>query len=133
MTAQDAQLGQEIHSEHSLKGRTASATVVVKQGTDGATAHRILAGARAWLLLGQEFQGAADTDAAIQCARAGLTELGEDYADPRNTIDDTGLKILAADERIQKGFPADGASVLLRMLESRIRMYVRLHADHIIR
>lgn len=107
--------------EHSAKGQ-----VLVRQEqrpqAEGA-AHQNLAGSRAWLALGQGRLAAKDTEGAIACGRAGLKELGPRYASPL-AVDDTGLKVAAAEERIKGGHPEDGAQVLLRMLEIRNQLYV---------
>jgi hypothetical protein len=90
-----------------------------------------LAGSRAWLALGTSNIDQERFDDAIACARAGLTELGSDYA-PRDAVDDTGLKLLAAEDLIQNGEAAKGARTMLRMLEARTRLYARRHADVIV-
>jgi hypothetical protein len=53
-------------------------------------------------------------------------KLGDDYR-PRGVKDDTMMKIDAAEERIAEGAIADGAAVLLRMLETRLQLYVQKH------
>ena len=67
---------------------------------------------------------------AVTAAQAGLNELGDDYR-PRGVKDDTMMKIDAAEERIAEGAVADGAAVLLRMLETRIQLYVQNHGPHL--
>lgn len=107
--------------EHSAKGQA-----LLRQETPptaATAAHQNLAGSRAWLALGQGRLSAKDTEGAIACARAGLKELGPRYASPM-AVDDTGMKVLAAEDRIKGGHPEDGAAVLLRMLEIRNQLYV---------
>jgi len=132
MHADSPQAGRTVQKEHSHQGKSATGNVVLTAGTPE-TEHQHLAGARAWLLLGQTFLQVSDAEAAIFCGKAGLSELGDDYADPRTTVDDTGMKILAAENQIQKGLAADGASVLLRMLEIRTQLYSKLHAEQILK
>ncbi len=119
-----------VRAEHSYKGQSATAVVKVWTAPGRPAGHQQLAGSRAWLALGQEFLKHQDPEAAIYCARAGLAELGDDYTDPQ-TVDDTGMKLLAAQERIKKGFAADGATVMLRMLETRTKLYAKLHAAEV--
>jgi hypothetical protein len=88
--------------------------------------HAAAAGGRAWLKLGQARLQAADTNGAIAAAYAGLEDLGRDYAPP-GVRDDTTLKIDAAKERINEGHVADGARVLLRVLDARLQMYLLGH------
>jgi hypothetical protein len=57
--------------------------------------------------------------------------LGNDYAAP-TVSDDTGMKLLAAQDRIETNHIADGATVMLRMLETRIGLYKQLHADELV-
>lgn len=94
------------------------------------TQHAALAGSRAFLLLGQERQRAGDFPRAIAAAKAGLAELGSDYAPPM-TFDDTSLSIGIAQEEVQHGHPARGAERILRALRARIRMYVRKHTPFV--
>ena len=115
-----------VRVERSYMGRTATGMAKVRTLPGSPAGHQRLAGSRAWLALGLEFLKTPDPEAAIHCARAGLAELGDDYTDPQ-TVDDTDMKILAAQERIKKGFAADGATVMLRMLETRTKLYAKLH------
>jgi len=69
---------------------------------------------------------------ALASARDGLEELGPRYIDSQ-AIDDNDLKLAAAEEQIEAGNLADGASVALRVLEMRTRLYRDAHADAIVR
>jgi hypothetical protein len=97
---------------------------------DGASAeeHETLAGARAWLALGRQRLDAGDAEAALVAARSGIAELGSDYHSG-DVIDDTELKLAAADEREQEGELEDAATVTLRVLETRTRLYLTAHPD----
>jgi hypothetical protein len=113
------------HGAASAKG-----VVAIRQATEPAAAtapHLALAGARAWLALGNQALAGKRDDEAIACARAGLNELGHDYAPP-TVEDDTELKVLAADDLIKDGKRSAGAAMLLRMLEERMQLYVRRNA-----
>jgi hypothetical protein len=95
-----------------------------------ASPYRELVGARAWAALGAQSLSAADAQAAVEAARAGLKELGDDYRPP-GVKDDTMLKIDAAEERVAEGAVADGAAVLLRMLDTRMHLYLQKHGPGI--
>jgi hypothetical protein len=90
--------------------------------------HAVLAGARAWLVLGQRGIAAGHFTDAITATRGGLDELGNTYRAP-GVKDDTGMKIDAADEQITEGHSDAGARVLLRVLEARIGLYIEAHPD----
>jgi hypothetical protein len=90
-----------------------------------------LAGSRAFLALGNASLEKERFDDAIACARAGLKELGNDYA-PGDAVDDTTLKLAAAEESIQNGQTPGGARTMMRTLEVRTRLYVKRHADQIV-
>ncbi|HEY0476902.1 MAG TPA: hypothetical protein VGD37_05230 [Kofleriaceae bacterium] len=114
--------------EHAARG---TAIVLAAAKPDPAAApHAELAGARAWAALGAQRLSAGDAADAVTAARAGLEELGDDYR-PRGVKDDTMMKIDAAEERITEGAVADGAAVLLRMLETRIELYVQNHGPDV--
>jgi hypothetical protein len=110
---------------HSGLGRT-----VVRAASAPAPAqapHVKLAGARAWLNVGQERLAAGQAQAAVGCARRGLEELGGDYA-PLTAVDDTVLKLAAAEEELGAGRADNAASTMLRTLEARTRLYVEKHS-----
>lgn len=90
--------------------------------------HAGLAGARAWLSLGQARMAAGSFAEAMAAARAGLDELGTDYAAP-GVKDDTRLKLDAAEERREEGRLDAAARVMLRVLEARIELYPGAHHD----
>src|SRR5947209_4736475 len=81
-----------------------------------------LEASRSWLAQGEERLAANDFEGAISFARQGLSVLGEDYAS-HDVVDDTYLKIAAADEQIENGHLENGASTLLRMLKTRTDLY----------
>ena len=122
-----------IGVERQAAGRSATGVVVVRQEArpdPAAPPHRALAGARAWLALGQLLLDA-DPGGAASCAQAGLDELGREYAPP-GTKDDTGLKLLAARDLVDHGRAADGAAMMLRLLGERLTLYVTLHRATVI-
>lgn len=123
-----------IRVERKHEGQSAPGQVVVRWAGLLDTIklpHAHFAGARAWLALGEKLLAEKDWNGAIACARAGLEELGSDYASPM-AVDDTGLKLHAADDRIQNGYLEDGASIMLRMLAIRTGLYLKLHPSEIL-
>jgi hypothetical protein len=92
--------------------------------------HAALAGSRAYLALGRAQLAADKPSGAVECAQAGLAELGPNYVAP-TAMDDTDLKVLAAEDLVGAGQVADGASTLLRVLEERISLYEQLHASEL--
>jgi hypothetical protein len=113
---------------------TMAGEVVVKQSSAPSAAdapHTGLAGSMAYLALGKSKLAAGDAQNAVDCAKKGIDELGNDYAAP-TVSDDTGMKLLAAQDRIETNHIADGATVMLRMLETRIGLYKQLHADELV-
>jgi hypothetical protein len=121
---------QVVREHRERGGRRGDGEVVVRGPGDGD--HARLAAARAWLELGTRFLCAGEVEEALASARDGLEELGPRYADSQ-AIDDTDLKLAAAEEQIEAGNLADGASVALRVLETRTRLYRDAHADAIVR
>jgi hypothetical protein len=117
-----------IRVERTLGDASADGRVVLRRRELG---HTRLAAARAWATLGRRLQAAAATADAITASRHGLDELGADYA-ARAALDDTALKLAAADDAIADGRHAAGVDILLRVLETRIRLYVERHTDLII-
>lgn len=97
---------------------------------DGASAdeHEALAGARAWLALGSRLVQAGDAAAALAAARSGIDELGRTYR-AAGVKDDTALKLAAAGEREAEGELEDAATVALRVLETRTRLYLQSHPE----
>jgi hypothetical protein len=87
-----------------------------------------LAAARARLAAGQESLAAGKAAEAVACARQGLDELGDDYAPPA-AVDDTVLKLAAAEDLLAAGRADHAASTMLRMLEARARLYAEKHQD----
>ncbi len=93
--------------------------------------HVRLAGARAWLAVGQERLAAGQGAAAVACARRGLEELGPDYA-PLSAGDDTVLKLAAAEGELAASRAENAASTMLRVLEARARLYVEKHQQVVV-
>jgi hypothetical protein len=97
----------------------------------GQEPHVKLAGARAWLNVGQERLVAGQAQASVACARRGLEELGLDYA-PLTAVDDTVLKLAAAEEELAAGRADNAASTMLRTLDARTRLYVEKHRHTVV-
>ena len=114
--------------------RVATGTVGLRRAKatedQSSSPHLKLAGSRAWLTLGEQRLTVQDWTGAIACARAGLEELGQRYAPP-TVADDTELKLSAAELRLREGHAQDAATVMLRILNERTRLYVQLHADEV--
>jgi len=89
------------------------------------------AGARAWLELGNQLLAGGEATGATHCAQSGVAELGDDYAGD-DVIDDTGLKIHAAEELIEEGRSIDGARLFLKMLQIRTDLYKKLHKNEVL-
>lgn len=64
-----------------------------------------------WLALGKAKQATKDVEGAIACALAGLVELGSAYIVPL-IRDETEIKLLVAEERLQEGHLEDGAQMM---------------------
>ncbi len=90
--------------------------------SDHATA---LAAALAWETLGRRYLEAGDPDDAVAAAQAGLDELGDPPPDP-DVVDDTELKLYAAEERVRQGHTRDGASNMLDILRVRAELHARV-------
>ncbi len=123
-----------IKVEQSFQGESAIGKILVKQETtptSGSSPYIKLALSKAWLALSESKLLAKDVTAAIFCAQTGLDKLGSDYTSPL-TVDDTGMKLLVAQDRIQEGHPEDGAKIMLRMLHTRIELFVELHQSDIL-
>jgi hypothetical protein len=92
------------------------------------TSHERLEGAQAGLAQAEQALAEGDADTAIAGARSALEALGEDYA-PDGVEDDTTLKVLAAEDAIEQGDTARGATMLIEMLRIRAGLYAERHAD----
>ena len=124
-----------IQVERTCQNESAIGEVVIEQTAvpnPTSPPHLVLAGSRAWLELGEKSLANHHTDQAISCAQSGLDELGPEYASPL-VADDTELKLLAASERVNDGYPEDGARLMLSMLKIRTELYQELHQSTIIR
>jgi len=91
------------------------------------TVERLLA-ARARLLQAETAQAHGRLEEAIARAREGITELGSTYARPE-VIDDTSLKLAAAEDQQQKGRLESAASVTIDMLRVRLSLYTDRYPD----
>ena len=121
-----------IRTRRELSGRHASAEVVVQAPADqDSPPHIQFAGARAWLALAEALIRDGQASLAIESARSGLHELGNDYSPP-GVKDDTTLKVLAAEDLAATGREVDAAPMLITALETRTRLYRRLHAAELV-
>jgi negative regulator of sigma E activity len=123
-----------IRVERKLGDETTSGQVVVVQASEPQptdSPHVPLAGARAWLSLAQTLQDGENQDGALASARAGVEELGEHSYAVLGVREDTSMHINLAEEHARQGKTEDAATRLIRALETRIDLYVRLHADTI--
>ena len=125
-----------IRAERLRQGHSASGEAVVIQNTAPTVAdapHAALAGARAWLALAQAREAANDIEGALACAQAGLAELGDAYySESQTTKDDTPLNLALAEDLLERGKPPEALHALLLTLESRLDLYVQLHADTLV-
>lgn len=116
------------HDGHSASGMVLLREPVASDATG--SPHMKLAGARAWVALGEQRIAADDWPGAIACGRAGLEELGRRYAG-RGALDHTQMKLSVAEDQIKEGDLVNAAKNILRQLTIRIAYYVDLHADAI--
>jgi hypothetical protein len=114
-----------VRVEKTWKGKSATGTVIVSADEKPGQLSKeqeTLASGRAWYALGQGFLASGDAENAIECARQGIEAIGRRYASPM-VADDTSLKLAAAQERIDEGHTQDGAEVMLRVLDTRTRLF----------
>lgn len=119
-----------IRASRECGGAAASAEVIIRLATQPGAAqppHAGLAGAKAFLSIAQAHAQAGKSTNAVECAQAGLDELGTRYI-ALGDDDDTDVKLRAARERIAAGAVGDGAAVMVRVLQTRIALYEALHA-----
>jgi hypothetical protein len=90
--------------------------------------HAGYAGARAWLAVARVLNDATRFAEALDAARAGLSELGEHYAD-RAVVDDTDLKLLAADEQASQNRLDNAARIYIATLGTRLKLYKTRYRD----
>jgi hypothetical protein len=121
---------EHLRVERRQADRAATGEVLLRDAAAHA-GHERLAGARAWLGLGEHALADGDADPALAAARAGLDELGDDYA-PAGVEDDTTLKAYAADELVEDGDTEGGARMLLGLLRERAELYAERHRDAIV-
>ena len=105
-----------------------SESVVKKKGKSTSSPRKRTPARQSWLERGEKSLEEGDTEAAIKCAESGLAELGDDYADP-GVEDDTGLKLHAARDLIERGRAEDGARLMLRMLKTREALCKQRRSD----
>ncbi len=117
---------ERTHAGASGAGETLLA-LTYAPGTDE-TPHAGYAGARGWLVVARALNDAGNFVEARAAARFGVDELGPDYADPA-TIDDTDMKLLAADDQATQGKPDNAARVYISVLENRLALYKMLYSD----
>ncbi len=124
-----------IRAERGQAGHSAVGEVVVIQSTAPTAAsapHAALAGGRAWLALAEAREAAQDTEGGLAAARAGLAEVGDTYhSESQNIKDDTALNLALGEDLLERGRAPEALHALLVTLESRLEMYVRLHADSV--
>lgn len=113
-----------VQVENRSNSESAIDTVILRQKTRSSkqSSHLPLAPSQDWLALGKAKLATKDVEGAIACAQAGLEELGSAYMVPL-IRDDTEIKLLVAEERLQEGHLEDGAQMMLRILESRLLLY----------
>jgi hypothetical protein len=119
--------------ERTHRGLFATGAVLLRQAPtpDGSSElHMALAGSRAWLDLAEQCYGMREWECAVACSYAGIEELGQEYA-ARVAIEDSELYLGYAKEQLQKGNNHSAATMMLRILSSRVQMYAKLHADTI--
>ena len=117
-----------VQVECRLNSDSTASTVIIRQKTipSKQSPHQRLTGSKVLSALAQVWLAANEPEAAIICAKAGVEELGDDYASPF-IEDDTDLKLILAEERIEDGYPSSGAEMMLRVLENRILLYSDFH------
>ena len=81
------------------------------------------AGAQAWQEVGDELLGSDRPEDALAAAQNGIDELGDAYWDPL-TIDDTKVKLRAAEDQRTGGNVREAAAGVLRVLASRIDQFL---------
>lgn len=113
-----------IRISHSVSGRTATGEIATRTRPKPSepTPHLRLVSAEAWRELAIASLDAGDPSSAVVAIRRGLDELGDSYSRD-NLKDDTVFTITSADEQIDGGLLAEGATVLLRVLKERIDLY----------
>lgn len=116
-----------------MNSKSTTSTVIIRQeaiANQVKLPQLVLPASRVWLTLGQVWLAANEIEGAIICAKAGLEEVGDDYA-TFFVEDDTELKLLLAKKRIEKGHLKDGANMMLRVLQNRLLLYEKRHQKDI--
>lgn len=85
-----------------------------------------LARARAWTALSRQLAVAGRPGDALVAARRGLAALGDRYASSQ-VVDDTALKLAAAEDQVTTGRLPDAVTTLLRVMDARQKMFLALH------
>ena len=126
----------EEYTLRSMPEGAAAATVIWSDGAETekmASLRRMLeeaghlhcAEAMAYLKRGRVLVADKDHSKAVQPLRVGIEILGDRYEDP-DSIDDTGMKLVMARSNQEKEEFETAATLLDRVLESRIRQYLHL-------
>jgi hypothetical protein len=123
----------DVSVTRAFAGQTATGAATLR-GVDLEAAKRSrltrVAVARAWLRLAALYADEPRTISEI--ARRGLDELGTDYRfKKRRIIDDTDNTLHIADELAAKGEEALAAQSRLRVLRSRVEIYLRYYRGQI--
>lgn len=114
-----------VSAERGPQGRTATARVATAGGGEPDDDVRHLAGASAWLAAAEGLV-ADDPEEALASARSGIDELGSSYLDPM-AVDDTKMKLYAADDLEDEGRTADAARLVASILSQRISRFLSAH------
>lgn len=110
-----------VREERERGGVTAAGEVRAEQPGDET---RRLAGAVAYARAGRRLLADGAVEDAVAAAQAGLDEAGEVPFDPA-LIDDTAMKLSAAQDRLAEGHGADAAEVMLDVLDIRTDLHAR--------
>jgi hypothetical protein len=94
-----------------------------ERGPASAGAPSKLLAARGWLGRARELVAQGDHAAAAEAARSGLDQIGSDYRDA-NVVDDTGMKLSAAESRA-RGNPKALADARISALIERLELFQR--------
>lgn len=112
------------HGDHVAEGEVRMPEASADEGC-------VIAAALAWESLGRGYLDAGDAGGAVAAAEAGLEELGEPPPDD-DIVDDTELKLYAAQERVSQGHTADGAANMLDILRVRAGLYAGALHGHLV-
>jgi hypothetical protein len=119
----------DVGVERAFRDHSATGRATLHGFTVEAAEHSTLvsvATGRAWLTLATALVN--DPMAAYEAAQHGIDELGTSYRDvkgSRHVIDDTGQDIILAKMAAERGEYAAAAETMLKVLHTRIDIYVR--------